>query len=622
MKRLLYFSMCLLVLLIVLKSMVVEIDQPVSSVGYWLLLLLFSFGEMQIVFLMALLFCLLFLVSRKLYYQKVLLIVYGIISLAVLFLSIVNVFALPIVNGPINYQMIYYSDIFGSTYILDTFFYSEIVREFIIYLSAGLLLLIFAFWAGLKIQAGSRKSELGWGLACLVFFTIYFMYHFPKIGKIQQEDTWAYQRIQSPVQVLVTSYWESSNEASKLVLDMENYTTELPDFRGSLDELNFNLEGSGINNVIVFVLESVSAEYVPGYDSVYHVMPNLSKHMDQALVFSDVYAHNPNTTNSLYAMLGSVYPMISYKNAIVENPYLQWPTISKYFKDQGYHTSFFNTSDNTYSKVNEFLSIRGFDQIMDSNNMPCEDTLFSEAEGVGMGKAEGCMIDAFTTWNREHISSPFFSVLWTIQTHWPYFVFDEEEDYVEKKGLNTFLNALRQSDEALGELLDYLKMSDQDSSTLVVVVGDHGEAFGQHGNNGHGADLYEESVKIPLLFLNPKLFSGQTKKVVGSHIDLIPTVLDVLNMPTEPVWQGESLFHKDRNQLAYFFSTFNEYMIGMRSPDHKAIYNLYQNKLEVYDIQNDPYEIKALKLSKEEEYPFLYFLSTWLNDNKEFYAGY
>ncbi|WP_189587385.1 sulfatase-like hydrolase/transferase, partial [Mesorhizobium sp. M8A.F.Ca.ET.208.01.1.1] len=74
--------------------------------------------------------------------------------------------------------------------------------------------------------------------------------------------------------------------------------------------------------------------------------------------------------------------------------------------------------------------------------------------------------------------------------------------YTDDEKFNAYLNALKVGDTALGEILESLKQSGKLDSTLVVILGDHGEAFGEHGDYVHATALYDENVHIPLIMVN------------------------------------------------------------------------------------------------------------------------
>lgn len=96
------------------------------------------------------------------------------------------------------------------------------------------------------------------------------------------------------------------------------------------------------------------------------------------------------------------------------------------------------------------------------------------------------------------------------------------------------------TDEHIGRVLDALSASPLAARTVVVVTGDHGEAFGQHGNYFHGRETWEEIIRVPLIVHVPGLPPRRISRRV-SHIDLFPTLLDLAGLPARPDARGVSL---------------------------------------------------------------------------------
>ena len=136
-------------------------------------------------------------------------------------------------------------------------------------------------------------------------------------------------------------------------------------------------------------------------------------------------------------------------------------------------------------------------------------------------------------------------------------------------------------------MLDEEKLAE---STLVVVLADHGEAFGRHNQTGHAADIYEENIHVPLMLINPRLFHGEENRVVGGIIDIAPTVLDLLGLPMPAGWQGRSLLGEDRSPRVYFFAPFSQLLFGYREGDRKFVYNATKDSYRIHDLASDPAE--------------------------------
>ena len=98
------------------------------------------------------------------------------------------------------------------------------------------------------------------------------------------------------------------------------------------------------------------------------------------------------------------------------------------------------------------------------------------------------------------------------------------------------------TDRALGELVDWLDATDQMANTHLVITADHGEEFMEHGGTGHSLELYDESVRVPLLWIGPGIPRGRRVDRLAGLVDVVPTLLDVLDIALPEVeFQGRSL---------------------------------------------------------------------------------
>ncbi|WP_159452003.1 LTA synthase family protein, partial [Hymenobacter roseosalivarius] len=539
---------------------------------------------------------------------------------------LVNSYAVKILNSPINYQMLYYSDIMDSEYV-----WVAIAENFsLIILCKVAFVILLVLGGGIMLYKVAQMGEIFNITSKIILisalcFLVYLVKFHQLVIYSKKNHYDDYVKTYNPIIFFSNSFFQSFNSEGRLFTEFDSVEYK-NNFVNPDTSVKLNLpaipRNPKIKNIILYVLESVSAEYVAGYGSEYNATPNLQSYLPESLIFTDFYAHNPNSTNSLFSLLGSVYPLMSYKTVILEQPNIKLPTLSSELKQRNYRTAFFQASDNQYMRVDEYLSFRSFDKVVDHRQIPCSTKSFvSSAEGVGEGKDERCMVTAFSEWALDaRQDAPFFAMLWTIQTHWPYFVFGPEKDFnVKDPALNRYLNALHQSDAALGNLLANLKRKGLYESTLVIVVGDHGEAFGRHGQYGHGSNIYDENVKVPLILINPLLFSGQKKSTIGGHVDVAATVMDILGFKTPQGWQGTSLFDPYRKNIVWLFSTWTDYFFGYRTTSHKVILNAYSNKTSVYDVKQDPNETTDLADQNPELVKLSYRrIGQWVQYNRAF----
>jgi len=349
-----------------------------------------------------------------------------------------------------------------------------------------------------------------------------------------------------------------------------------------------------MKNVIVLVLESVSARWVELYGGPYHATPNLAEEARNALVLSNFYSPAGRSSDALASLLLSVQPRMSWRDVTSDYPQLPGTSLAELLKDRGYRTSFVTSSDLGWANWKGFLSDRGFESVMQDKDLGCGAALSS------WGVEDRCLVDEMLRWIPEEPGRPFFVMGWTVQTHHPYeptpglplIDFFGGTNPTDAYDLGRYLNVLHETDRQIGRLFTALRRAKLDEDTLVVIVGDHGEAFGEpHETYGHGTTLYEENVHVPMMLWSPRLFPhGGRSPVIASHVDINQTIADVLGIPPAPSWQGRSLFDPARRPRAYFFVANDNYQLGIREEGWKYILDATNSHEELYDLRVDPEE--------------------------------
>ena len=382
---------------------------------------------------------------------------------------------------------------------------------------------------------------------------------------------------------------------------------------------------SPIKNVLVYVFESVPAEFVETYGSPYPVTPTLKRFEKSSLRFENFYAHIPATNRSLFSLLSARYEDVAYDSTIRELPRLPLTTIADVFSQAGFRSGSFWGSDTRFDSLDAFLANRGFDVIDDPQTRSCDLPIFrnsSETYRYMDFTSDLCTAKSAIDWIKKDASKPFFALVMNAMTHYPYFTEGTTERYTDDESHNRFLNALKIGDAALGKIMAALEESGQLESTLVVVTADHGEAFGRHQNLIHAGEIYEENVHIPLILINPNLFKGEVAKVIGGMSDLAPTIAEIAGLAPAPDWRGYSLFAPERPSRTFFYSPFRGYRFGYREAGHKTIFNARSGVFEIYDLASDPAE----QVNIAEGWPvpsetMLGHLAAWVQGQKTLFAG-
>jgi arylsulfatase A-like enzyme len=135
-----------------------------------------------------------------------------------------------------------------------------------------------------------------------------------------------------------------------------------------------------------------------------------------------------------------------------------------------------------------------------------------------------------------------------------------------------------------------------------IVLGDHGEAFGQHdGNYGHTFQIFDENVRVPFVIAAPGLLSSPIRaRQVVSLLDTAPTLLEFLGIPRPSAYEGHSMLD-GRARLALFFTDYSLPLVGLRDGSWKVIHDLRSGRSRWFDLERDPGETADLSSAHAEE---------------------
>lgn len=358
-------------------------------------------------------------------------------------------------------------------------------------------------------------------------------------------------------------------------------------------------------NVILIVLESVAARWASLHDSLYDTTPVLKAESAHGLVFDSFYAHIGRSSNSLGAILLSIYPKLDFRELTQEYPQLPGTSLAAVFRDRGYRTAFMTPSDLRWAGWDTFLQGRGFGELRDFRDLPCTKPLSS------WGVEDRCMVDEMIEFIAQNRTNPFFIMGWTQQTHHPYEptpgvpsleLWRRREPVPDDYDLERYLNVLHETDRHLGRLFDAVRRAGLDQDTLIVITGDHGQAFGYpHASYMQGQTVYEEDVHVPMMLWFPRLYRSPARsKTIASHVDLAPTIADLVGLPAGLDWRGRSVFDAGRVPRAYFYVAEDRFTLGVREGNWKYIFNLREGVDELYDLDRDPAEQHNLAAAEPE----------------------
>jgi arylsulfatase A-like enzyme len=156
-----------------------------------------------------------------------------------------------------------------------------------------------------------------------------------------------------------------------------------------------------------------------------------------------------------------------------------------------------------------------------------------------------------------------------------------------------YLQTYSYTDACVGLLMKLLQEQGLSEKTIVFVFGDHGMPMGEHLDNFSVSNyLYEENVRVPLLILAPGRIEHPTVvSDIGSQIDLLPTVMDMLQLTGDNHSLGTSLLRHVPNRTVVFNNPFAMQYVGMRQGEWKYVYTARSRTGSLFNLKNDPNEL-------------------------------
>ena len=404
-------------------------------------------------------------------------------------------------------------------------------------------------------------------------------------------NRWERRIAVNPHVVLIDSCWEELLKSDHLTLSFDPVDIDTSDFaslppRGEESDRGIDNPKSRPLNLVVIVLESVGAGYLDLYGGLHVTMPCLSARAEcGGMVFDNVYAHAASSPKGLVALSSSVIPRVDWKLITRDCPDFSVPTLPAVLAERGYRSCYLHSGYWSWKRRDEFLLRHGVDTLIDAQTMEGR-KVFS------WGMSDQQLFEAGIDWVDQQSERPFHLLLWTIETHHPYLAGDNPVDFgVADNELNRYLNAIRNADARIEWFMQELARRGLDESTVVAVTGDHGEVFGQHNQRVHSFGVYQENVRVPLVILPPGEQTGLARESgVVQQVDIPATLLGLLGVPQPDAWQGRDVATHGTRPRAYFFSTGNEVILGLREGEFKYHFHLGEGFEELFDLQNDPHE--------------------------------
>ncbi len=287
--------------------------------------------------------------------------------------------------------------------------------------------------------------------------------------------------------------------------------------------------------VVLIILESFSAAYSAELTGGTGYMPFLDSLMRQCLTFTKAYANGRRSIDGIPAITAAIPELMS--EAFITSAYAQtkFTSLANVLGSEGYHTSFFHGGRNGTMGFDGFAKSAGYERYVGLNEYPDQ----KDYDG-SWGIWDRPFLQFFAKeLGREQ--QPFFSTVFTLSSHHPYHLLPEDEKRFAGGTLKIHAS-LRYTDDALREFFATAAQQPWFANTLFVITADHTADIERTGQHYSEATDYH----VPLLYFMPSHIQPRTEERVTQHIDILPTVLDLVGYDKPFFSFGKSALRDER----------------------------------------------------------------------------
>jgi arylsulfatase A-like enzyme/Flp pilus assembly protein TadD len=352
-------------------------------------------------------------------------------------------------------------------------------------------------------------------------------------------------------------------------------------------------------NVILITIDTLRADHVGCYGAQNVKTPTLDGLAHDGVVFERAISQVPLTWPSHAVILTGTYPFQNGVQDFTGQPLgAQFRSVAQAFKSAGYATG---AVVSAFVLDRSWGLARGFDYYDDAFSAQT----FQQKESGLVDRRAGESVDHAIRWLKKTASGagqprPFFLWLHLYDPHSPY---DPPEPFHTEYSSHLYDGEIAYADHELGKLIAWLKQNRVYESSLIVMLSDHGESLGEHGEDEHGFFVYNATVHVPLI-VKPPAGSGISAGKQSAPVEtaaVAPTLLELAGLKDtgarDAVWkqfQDSGLFAGASEKEPAYSETFYPFSSFGWSPLH-ALENVRFHyidapKPELYDLEADPGE--------------------------------
>lgn len=391
----------------------------------------------------------------------------------------------------------------------------------------------------------------------------------------------------------------------------------------TLEKIN---ESTSPPNLVVIVLESTRHLSTFGSDHAKQIAPFMNSLKGKAINYNRAYSVVPHTSKSLESLYCSVEPKQGLA-LVSANPIVGIPSkcMAGFLGDIGYNNIFISPAPSTFEDRKIFLKNTGFEEYILGEDM--DPTGFSTVNYFGY--EDKVMLRYAKNWLETKGDAPFFMSLLTITPHHDYVLPTgyKLQEFSSNPTLNNYLNTLKYQDTFLRELMEIFKATGHEENTLFVIVGDHGEAFGEHGNLMHDTVLHDEGIRVPLLFYGAGISEGETIESPLSLLDVMPTAFAKMGLYLasngKNIIGGVDAQTREADRPVFSYCYREQLCSSIIKGDWKLIYHHGYSKNELFNLKSDTDEkVNLVETEPERAKNMEHELTGWLASVRSYNQRY
>ncbi len=383
----------------------------------------------------------------------------------------------------------------------------------------------------------------------------------------------------------------------------ESDSTVVADDKEFIRTINGN-EAAKTHNVVLISVESLSASYLGSFGNTENITPEMDSLTKKGILFSNLYASGTRTVRGLEALSLSIPPTPG--QSIVKRPDNGGLfSLGNLLKTKGYQTQYIYGGYSYFDNMKSFFGSNGY-QVIDRDDIKNKkDIHYENIWGVA---DEDLFTLSLKTLDEDYKSGkPFFSQIMTVSNHRPYTYPDGRIDipsHTSRQG------AVKYTDYAIGKFIKEASVKPWFKNTIFIIVADH------CASSAGKTELPVSSYHIPMIMYAPDLMKPQVFDKLTAQIDIVPTILGLLNVKHQSKFFGRDVFNHETKTPWAFVSTYEK--LGYYKDGHLLVLSP-QKKVEQFMVNANQDQVaeKVNEQLKEEAVAF-YQTASYLYKNRQY----